>query len=69
MAQERRSEFDLRQFVKPAMDALTDLCRARFQAFGTAGQASKIKVMPMLEMARLYRSGAFDPRIAAAKAA
>jgi fructose-bisphosphate aldolase class II len=69
VAQQRRSEFDLRKFLKPAMDALTDLCRARFEAFGTAGQASKIRVIPMSEMARLYRSGAFDPRIATAKAA
>jgi fructose-bisphosphate aldolase class II len=31
--------------------------------FGTAGHASKIKVMPLSEMARRYRSGALDPRI------
>jgi fructose-bisphosphate aldolase class II len=69
VAQENRSEFDLRKFMKPAMDALTALCRQRFEEFGTAGNASKIKPAPMAEMARRYRSGALDPVIATAKAA
>jgi fructose-bisphosphate aldolase class II len=45
------------------MDALRDLCRERFEQFGTAGHASQIKVVPLAEMARRYRSGALDPRI------
>jgi fructose-bisphosphate aldolase class II len=45
------------------MDALRDLCRERFEQFGTAGHASKIKVIPLAEMARRYRKGALDPRI------
>jgi fructose-bisphosphate aldolase class II len=64
-----RGEFDLRKFLKPAMEALSALCRARFEALGTAGQASRIKPKTMAEMARLYRSGALDPAIATAKAA
>ena len=51
------------------MEALSALCRKRFEDFGTAGHAAKIKVKPMAEMARLYRSGALDPQIATAKAA
>jgi fructose-bisphosphate aldolase class II len=51
------------------MDAMRDLCRDRFEAFGTAGNASKIKVVPMDEMARLYAAGKLDPQTAAAKAA
>jgi fructose-bisphosphate aldolase class II len=66
---ENRSEFDLRKFLKPAMEALTALCRQRFEEFGTAGNASKIRPKPMAEMAKLYRSGALDPQIATAKAA
>jgi fructose-bisphosphate aldolase class II len=50
-------EFDPRKFLKPAMDAMRDLCKARFEAFGTAGNASKIKVIPMDEMARRYKAG------------
>ena len=45
------------------MDAMRDLCRERFEQFGTAGNASKIKVIPLAEMAKRYRSGALDPRI------
>ena len=63
VAAETRSEFDPRKFLKPAIDALRDLCRDRFEQFGTAGHASKIKVIPLAEMAKRYRSGALDPRI------
>jgi fructose-bisphosphate aldolase class II len=69
VAQENRSEFDLRKFMKPAMEALTALCRQRFEEFGTAGNASKIKVVPMAEMARRYHACVLDPEIATAKAA
>src|SRR6201990_3353759 len=63
VASEAKSEFDPRKFLKPAMDAMRDLCRERFEQFGTAGNASRIKVMPLSEMAKRYRSGALDPRI------
>ena len=63
VAMQTKSEFDPRKFLKPAMDAMRDLCRERFEQFGTAGQASKIKVIPLAEMAKRYRAGALDPRI------
>jgi len=44
------------------MDAMRDLCRERFEQFGTAGNAAKIKVVPLSEMARRYRAGSLDPR-------
>jgi fructose-bisphosphate aldolase class II len=69
VATSSRSEFDPRKFLKPAMDAMRDLCRARFEAFGTAGNASRIKVVPMDEMARRYAKGVLDPRISGARAA
>jgi fructose-bisphosphate aldolase, class II len=64
-----RSEFDPRKFLKPAMDAMSKVCRDRFEAFGCAGQAQHIKVKPMSEMARLYASGALDPVIPVRSAA
>jgi fructose-bisphosphate aldolase class II len=64
-----RSEFDPRKFLKPAMEAMRKVCRERFEAFGTAGHASKIKVIPMSEMAKRYASGALDPKVDAAAAA
>lgn len=63
------TEFDPRKFLIPAMKELEDLCRDRFERFGTAGQAGKIKPVSMDEMAKRYASGALDPQIAAPKAA
>jgi fructose-bisphosphate aldolase class II len=69
IATESPAEFDPRKFLKPAMDAMRDMCRDRFERFGTAGNASKIKVIPMDEMAKRYAAGKLDPQIATAKAA
>jgi len=63
VAAQNKSEFDPRKFLKPAMDSMRELCRERFEQFGTAGHAGRIRVMPLAEMARRYRSGALDPRI------
>ena len=68
-AKESPREFDPRKFLKPAMDAMRDLCRDRLERFGTAGNASKIKVIAMDEMAKRYAAGKLDPQIATAKAA
>ncbi|GAB4266161.1 MAG: fructose-bisphosphate aldolase class II [Pararhodobacter sp.] len=57
VAMQNPKEFDPRKFLKPAMDAMRDLCRDRMEAFGTAGNASKIKVIPLDDMARRYKSG------------
>lgn len=54
VATQSPSEFDPRKFLKPAMDAMRDLVRERFEAFGTAGHASRIKPIPMAEMAKRY---------------
>jgi fructose-bisphosphate aldolase class II len=51
------SEFDPRRFFKEATAAARDICLLRFQAFGSAGQAAKIKVVPLEQMARRYRQG------------
>jgi len=69
VAQGSKSEFDPRKFLKPAMDAMRDLCRERFEQFGTAGQASKIKVLPLAAMAKRYASGALDPVIGGTRVA
>ena len=69
IAQTQPSEFDPRKFLKPSMDAMAGICRARFEAFGTAGQAGRIKVVPIADMAKRYASGALDPRAATLAAA
>ena len=69
VATEQRGEFDPRQFLKPATAALRDLCKDRFEAFGAAGQASKLKPTPLAAMARRYASGSLDPVITVSNAA
>ena len=63
IARQNPREFDPRKFLKPAMDAMRDLCKQRLEAFGTAGNASKIKVIAQDDMARRYASGALSPTI------
>jgi fructose-bisphosphate aldolase class II len=63
VASEQPREFDPRKFLKPGMAALERLCAERFEAFGTAGHASRIKVIPLSDMARRYATGALDPQI------
>ncbi len=60
IAQEKKSEFDPRKFLKPAMEAMQQLVKDRYEQFNTAGQASKIKVINVQEMAKRYRSGSLD---------
>ncbi|AQZ51302.1 class II fructose-bisphosphate aldolase [Martelella mediterranea] len=60
---ENPSEFDPRKYLKPAMEAMTKLCVERFEAFGTAGHADKIKAIPMADMAKRYADGSLAPKI------
>jgi fructose-bisphosphate aldolase class II len=55
-------EFDPRKYLKPAMAALTKLCRQRFEEFRASGNASDIQALPISEMAKRYRSGNLDPK-------
>ena len=67
---ENPGEFDPRKYLKPAMEAMTKLCKQRLQEFNTAGQASKIKrVFTTAEMAKRYAAGELDPTFASAKQA
>lgn len=52
-----KSEFDPRKFLKDATAAAKDICKARFEAFGCAGQASKIKPIMLDHMADRYGKG------------
>lgn len=69
IAVEKPTEFDPRKFLVPAMEEMERLCSDRFDRFGTAGNASKIKVIPMDDMATRYASGDLDPQAATARAA
>ncbi|HJS36813.1 MAG TPA: class II fructose-bisphosphate aldolase [Burkholderiales bacterium] len=47
-------EFDPRKFLKDATAAARELCKERFAAFGCAGQAPRIKPVPLEKMAARY---------------
>jgi len=57
VARENLAEFDPRKFLIPAMDAMEALVADRFERFGCAGNASKIKPIGLSEMAAMYASG------------
>jgi fructose-bisphosphate aldolase, class II len=54
---ENPSKFDPRDYLKPAREAAKLIVRARFEAFGCAGQASKIKPIALDKIAAKYKSG------------
>ena len=61
---ENPGEFDPRKYLVPAMAAMKKLCIERFEAFGTAGHADRIKPIPVGDMAKRYASGSLDPKVA-----
>jgi len=66
---EHPKEFDPRAYLKPAKDAMRKVCRQRYEEFGAAGWASKIKPLPMSAMAKRYAKGELAPRFDGARAA
>ena len=55
---ENPAEFDPRKYFKESLVAMRDICVARYEAFDTAGHASKIKPMSLAAMQVRYDSGA-----------
>lgn len=60
---EHPAEFDPRKYLKETMLAMKGIVKARYEAFGTAGNASKIKVISLVDMANRYEKGQLDPAI------
>ena len=60
---ENPSNFDPRKFLAAATAAMKDICKARYEAFGAAGNASKIKPISLEDMVKRYQSGELDPKI------
>ena len=54
---EHPEEFDPRAFLKAATAAARAICKARFEAFGSAGRAVQIRTIPLERMAQRYVSG------------
>ena len=51
------AEFDPRKYFKESLIAMRDICIARYEAFGCAGHASRIKPLSLAEMQERYSAG------------
>jgi fructose-bisphosphate aldolase class II len=49
------SNFDPRKYFKASMQAMSDICTHRFEAFGSAGQAHKIRPISLEGMVEFYK--------------
>ncbi len=54
---ENTKDFDPRKFYAAATMAMKGICKARFEAFGSAGQADKIKPIMLDRIATMYIKG------------
>jgi fructose-bisphosphate aldolase class II len=52
---ENTSNFDPRKFLKESTKAMKEICKARYEAFGCAGNASKIKPISLEKMVDFYK--------------
>lgn len=63
MLAEQPSEFDPRKFFAKTIVAMRDICIARYEAFGAAGHASKIKPISLEAMYQRYASGSLSAQV------
>lgn len=61
--QKNAANFDPRKFLKASTAAMQAICQARYEAFGSAGHAGKIKPISLAGMVERYASGELDPRL------
>ncbi|ALP54121.1 fructose-1,6-bisphosphate aldolase [Candidatus Tenderia electrophaga] len=52
---ENPANFDPRKFLKESTKAMMEICKARYEAFGCAGHASKIKAKSLEKMIDFYK--------------
>lgn len=57
------SEFDPRKYLKETIIEMKAICTARYEAFGAAGNASKIKPIGLDVMFEYYDRGELEPKI------
>lgn len=60
---ENPAEFDPRKFLAVATKAMTDICIARYEAFATSGNASKMKAISLFDMASKYSAGELNVQV------
>ena len=52
---ENPSNFDPRKFLKESTKGMMEICKARYEAFGCAGHASKITAKSLETMVDFYK--------------
>jgi fructose-bisphosphate aldolase, class II len=57
------SEFDPRKYLAETTKAMKDIVVARYEAFGTAGNADKINALSLEKMFMMYEAGDLDPQV------
>jgi fructose-bisphosphate aldolase class II len=57
------AEFDPRKYLSETIKAMKDICIARYEAFGTAGNADKIQERSLASMQQSYDSGELAPTV------
>jgi len=57
------ANFDPRKFLAEATKGMTEICKNRYEAFGSAGQAGKIKVLSLEVMFEKYAAGELDAKV------
>ncbi len=61
--EQNKSNFDPRKFLKEATNGMSAICKARFEAFGSAGHADKLTATSLEKMFVSYEAGDLDPKI------
>jgi fructose-bisphosphate aldolase class II len=58
-----KAEFDPRKYLAETVKAMKAICVARYEAFGTAGMADRIKPLSLEAMHKRYAAGELEPRV------
>ncbi len=60
---EKPAESDPRKYLKETVSAMKEMVVARYEAFGTAGNADKIKPISLEQMFMDYQAGKLDAQV------
>ncbi|MDX9874838.1 MAG: class II fructose-bisphosphate aldolase [Spongiibacteraceae bacterium] len=57
------AEFDPRKYLKETIREMKAICKERYEAFGAAGHADRIKPLSLEKMYERYAAGELDPQV------
>jgi len=60
---DKPAEFDPRKYLAAATKGMYEICKARYEAFGAAGNASKITARSLEDMTTRYAKGELAPKV------